>query len=58
MEAYTLNNGTDKLRFADIKADIEEHSSCVRVLKRTAVAVKPRGENNSAAACGDFVDYL
>ena len=38
-----------------LKADVEEHSAGVRILERAAVAVQPRGEDNSAAACGGLV---
>ena len=51
----TLDNGAEKLSLACLEADIEEHSARVRIFERAAVAVQPRGEDNSAAACGDFV---
>ena len=58
MHTNALDNGADELGFACFEADVEEHSSGVRILKRAAIAVKPRGEDNSAAACRGLVDYL
>ena len=55
MHASALNNGADELGLAGLKADVEEHSAGVRILERAAVAVQPRGEDNSAAACGGLV---
>ena len=58
MIANALDNRPEHIGFTCVDVDVKEHSRGIRILKRTAVTVKPRSENNSVCACRNRVDNL
>ena len=56
MIAYAFQHRADKFGFSGVKRNVEEHTACVRILKRATVAVQPGRENYAARARGDIVD--
>ncbi len=58
MIADPLDNGADELRFSGLQPDVEKHTGCVRILERTAVAVKPGCEKDAAGSRRDLGDDL
>ena len=53
--ADAFKDCTDKFGLACFKGDVEEHASCVGVLKGTTIAVEPRGEDYTTTSRRDVV---